>query len=195
MARSGLYSREGETVSDADSDEAVRLKRLHRLGILDTDGDDYFRPILQSALAALPGTEIASISLVDAERQWFKAIIGLDVKQTPRDVSFCSHAIRGDGVLFVRDATRDARFASNRLVTGSPGIRFYVGVRLVHGIGALCVISRTPRDLAGIELARLQQLVGFANTQILAHGTLHHARRPRVDPGETRSARVGVSAG
>ena len=153
--------------------ESSRLARLHELGILDTEGDQYFREFAEQALAILPGTSIAAVSLIDSERQWCKASIGLATKEMPRNVSFCSHTIQGVGIMVVEDATQDVRFADNPLVTSQPGIRFYAGARLVDGVGALCVIGLQPRRATEEELFRLARLVKFADIQLLAHGALH----------------------
>src|SRR5205807_32323 len=93
----------------------------------------------------------ALISLVDEHRQWFKAAVGLDLKETPREVSFCDHGLRQSGVFIVSDATKHRDFSSNPLVVGQPGIRFYAGAPLVapdgHALGTLCVIDREARTL------------------------------------------------
>ena len=157
--------------------EASRLARLHDLGILDTEDDTYFRSFAEQALALLPGTSIAAVSLVDAERQWFKTFIGTDIKETPRETSFCNHTIQGDDVMVVEDATQDARFANNSLVTSGPGIRFYAGVKLMDGVGALCVIGLEPRRATESEIAKLAKLAKFADIQLLAHGALHHLQQ------------------
>jgi diguanylate cyclase (GGDEF)-like protein/PAS domain S-box-containing protein len=129
-------------------DEGARLKRLRSLAVLDTESEPLFDS-LTAAAAALTGRPIALISLVDAERQWFKSNQGLvGFAETPRDASFCAHAILGDGVLEVRDASVDPRFVDNPLVTGSPNIRFYAGapIELSDGLrmGSLCVIDSQP---------------------------------------------------
>jgi GAF domain-containing protein len=152
--------------------EAQRLKRLHELGVLDTRQTQVFRDLLERALAQVPGTSIAAVSLIDADRQWFKAIIGLDVKETPRDISFCTHTIEAPDVMVVEDATRDPRFAGNPLVTSSPAIRFYAGVKLTSGVGALCVIGQQPRQATDQEIAKLIKLAQYVDILLLAHGTL-----------------------
>ena len=132
------------------ADEAGRLRALRELEILDTDPEPVFDDL--TALATqLIGAPIALVSLVDADRQWFKSRQGLQPQQTPRDWSFCAHAILQDGLMEVRDARADPRFAGNPLVVGAPGLRFYAGVALRttegHVLGTLCVLDRVPRRL------------------------------------------------
>jgi len=141
--------------------EQDRLLALVELDLLDTPPEKEFNDIvlLASASCASP---ISSISLVDAERQWFKASVGLPVKETHRDLSFCTHAIERDGIFVVEDATTDERFQQNELVTKLPGIRFYAGAPL-HApngaaVGTLCVIDMVPRKLSEIQLQALTVL-------------------------------------
>ena len=154
--------------------ESDRIQRLHDLGILDTPEDRLFSGFAQQALQLVPGASIAAISLVDSDRQWFKASIGLNMRETPRKYSFCSHTIETDGVMVVEDATQDSRFADNPLVTSFPGIRFYAGAKLVNGLGALCVIGQRPRQATEGELAKLAKLAHCVDIQLLAHGVLHN---------------------
>lgn len=141
--------------------EAERLRELRSHAILDTAPEAAFDEVAFLA-ARLCGTPIALISLVDAERQWFKARLGLDVEETPRDVAFCAHAIAGHGMLEVPDALADARFRDNPLVTAEPKIRFYAGAPLLttggHALGTLCVIDRVPRRLDEQQRAALAVL-------------------------------------
>ena len=129
--------------------EAARLTALHELDLLDTAPEPGFDDIVAIA-KALTGAETALISLIDAERQWFKARICLDVHETPRSLAFCDHAIRDRDVMVVLDATRDPRFASNPLVTGAPHIRFYAGAPIHtvegHAIGTVCVLDPVARS-------------------------------------------------
>lgn len=143
-------------------DEVARLQELHDLGLLDTPRDPAFDELVQLA-AQICGVKIAAVSLIDAQRQWFKSSCGLDTRESPREQSFCAHAIlRPDELMEVRDAHQDPRFASNPLVTGAPHIRFYAGAPLVsargHALGALCVIDSQPRELGPEQRHALQVL-------------------------------------
>lgn len=142
--------------------ESQRLAALKRYRLLDTPPEDRFNDIV-SVAARLLGTPIALISLIDEKRQWFKARIGLDVVETPRDVAFCDHAIRLRETLVVPDATDDPRFAGNPMVTGGPGIRFYAGAPLVtpegQALGTVCVIDvKQRRDFGADEQLALEAL-------------------------------------
>ncbi|MDE2248472.1 MAG: EAL domain-containing protein [Xanthomonadaceae bacterium] len=142
--------------------EAASLAALEALQVLDSGAEPGF-DALTSAAAAVCETPISLISLIDARRQWFKANVGLPgVGETPRDQAFCAHAVLGDDILEVPDATLDERFADNPLVTGEPGIRFYAGapIRLSggHKVGTLCVIDRQPRRLSTAQRDVLRQL-------------------------------------
>jgi len=142
--------------------ESQRITQLLQYGILnptaEVDFDDFTR------LAALTcRTPMAAISIVDSNRQWFKSSRGLSVRETPRDVAFCAHAIcQPDRVLLVPDATADDRFATNPLVTGEPYLRFYAGAPLTTaeglGLGTLCVMDRVPRQLTAEQVEALQLL-------------------------------------
>ena len=130
--------------------ESERLAALRRYGILDipaeADFDDFTRLASQ-----ICGTPIATITLVDAARQWFNSNIGLEASDTPRDISFCGHAIAGNEILEVPNTLEDERFRDNPLVIGGPKVRFYAGAPLITpdglNIGALCVLDRTPHHL------------------------------------------------
>jgi signal transduction histidine kinase len=130
--------------------EQARLKALSDYEILDTPPEKELDDLAFLA-SKICGCPIALISLVDGSRQWFKARVGLSVTETPKEVSFCAHAISQRGVFMVPDTQADDRFADNPLVTDDPHIRFYAGAPLVtpegHGIGTLCIIDRVPREL------------------------------------------------
>ena len=150
--------------------EARRLAALRELGVLDTLAEPAFDTITRTA-AQLCGVPIALISLIDAQRQWFKSKLGLPgVEETPRDVAFCDHAIRDDSLFEVSDATLDPRFATNPLVTGDPDIRFYAGAPIVlpggERIGTVCVIDRAPRQLEEHQRAMLQSLAAIVGAML-----------------------------
>jgi GAF domain-containing protein len=141
--------------------EADRLEALRQYNILDTPAEQTYDDI--TALAAfICDVPIALVSLVDADRQWFKSRVGLDTQETSRDVSFCAHAILGPTIMMVNDATQDERFFDNPLVTSAPGIRFYAGVPLIPPegmpLGTLCVIDRKPRTLSEHQIKTLEAL-------------------------------------
>ena len=142
-------------------DELLRLETLRNLKILDTDPEERFDRITRLA-KRLFGTPIALVSLVDAQRQWFKSRQGLDATETPREVSFCGHAILEEDVMVVSDAHADERFCDNPLVTSDPSIRFYAGYPLSapdgRKVGTLCVIDREPRDMDDEDLELLEEL-------------------------------------
>ncbi|MCB1609167.1 MAG: PAS domain S-box protein [Xanthomonadales bacterium] len=156
--------------ADANSDpEHLRLATLYRYRILDTPAEGCFDDLTELA-ADICRVPIALVSLVDESRQWFKSAHGLNVRQTPRDISFCAHAIRADSLFEVPDAADDQRFANNPLVTQEPFIRFYAGVPLVVGngerLGTLCVIDRKPRRLSPMERRSLIRLAGQVVSQL-----------------------------
>ncbi len=140
------------------TNEDERLKALRDLLILDTPPEERFDRIVQFARDEFD-VPIALLSLVDGDRQWFKARVGLDAEETARDISFCGHAILQPDVFLVPDASQDARFADNPLVTGGPQIRFYAGAPLELSpgvrIGTLCLIAPQPRELDETDLAIL----------------------------------------
>ena len=152
-------------------EEQQRLGTLQGYGIMDSPNEPEFDAIVQATKHALRAP-IVLVSLVDEHRQWFKARVGLDVAETPRCISFCTHALSGPSVLVIPDARLDERFSSNPLVTGEPHIRFYAGAPLTapngRRIGTLCVIDTVPR--AGLTHWQEQQLVELAARTIDAMG-------------------------
>ena len=141
--------------------ETQRLAALREYQILDTTTEQTYDDI--TALAAyLCKVPIAMISLVDESRQWFKSKLGLNERETPRDVAFCAHAILQSEPLIVRDALKDSRFADSALVTRAPYIRFYAGFPLASpegfALGTLCAIDRKPRQLSAEQKQAMQSL-------------------------------------
>ncbi len=150
-------------------DEPLRLNALRETGHLDTPIEARFERVTRLARRVLR-TPIAAISLIDADRQWFKSIGGLDVSETSRAVSFCGHTILQEEVLVVPDARSDPRFSDNPFVTGSPHIVFYAGcpIRTIdgHKIGSLCVIDRAPRAMSHEDLQILRDLAAVAESEL-----------------------------
>lgn len=142
--------------------EAERLAALQRYRILDTDREQGFDDLVTIA-RALCGTRMGAVTLIDQDRQWFKALQGMDGMQTPRDEAFCAHTILQPlQVTVVEDAREDARFSGNPSVQGEPHIRFYAGAPLLssdgYALGSLCVFDTTPGVLGGQQTEALQAL-------------------------------------
>jgi GAF domain-containing protein len=154
-------------------DEEKRLAALHRLGMLDTPREARFNRFVDQA-REITATPIALLSLVDAERQWFKASAGLDfdVTESHRDQSMCAHAILGPDLLQVPDALEDPRFADNPAVTGPLRVRFYAGVPLALAdgsrIGTLCVADHRPRMLDDHQVEALCRLADLVVAELQA---------------------------
>jgi GAF domain-containing protein len=152
------------------ANEPERLSSLRSLNILDTPPEERFDRITR-VTAELFGVPIALISLVDADRQWFKSCVGVDMKETPRSVSICAHAILGDDLFHVRDTLKDPRFAQNPIVVDR-NIRFYAGVPLAGPeefmIGTLCIMDTVPRDLTEEDKILLKDLAAWAHSEITA---------------------------
>jgi diguanylate cyclase (GGDEF)-like protein len=183
-------------------DEEERLNELQELRLLDTEAEERFDRFTRLARRIFD-VPVALISLVDGDRQWFKSRQGLDVAETPRDVSFCGHAILGSGIFVVENAAEDARFRDNPLVTGEPRIQFYAGFPLTgpkgHTVGTLCLLDQKPRvlaeedlealrdigamvagELASLQLASTDSLTGISNRrgfELLASQALAMCRR------------------
>ncbi len=149
--------------------ESRRLEVLWQYNVLDTVPEQVFDDLANLA-AHICEAPIALISLVDEDRQWFKARIGISLTESSRDISFCAHAILGEGILIVPDATKDARFKKNPLVTGPQKIRFYAGAPLItpdgHALGTLCVLGHEPRTLRPEQKQSLRVLSHHVVSQL-----------------------------
>jgi signal transduction histidine kinase len=152
------------------ANESERLQALEDYEILDTLPEQDFDDITNIA-SQICGTPISLVSLIDSKRQWFKSHHGLNVSETPRELSFCGHAIHNPEQPFiVRDSRDDGRFTDNPLVSGDPHVIFYAGVPLVNPegfpLGTLCVIDHTPRELTPQQLKSLQSLANMVIRQL-----------------------------
>ena len=149
-------------------DEPDRLRALHGLGLLDTPPEERFDRFTRLARRIFD-VPMALVTLVDAERQWFKSRQGVEATETPRDAAFCAYAIHGDDPFVVRDAELDARFADSPMVAGPPRIRFYAGhpIRVgPHRIGTLCLGDHRPRDLTDEDLKILEDLAELVEREL-----------------------------
>lgn len=149
--------------------EELRLSKLRSLALLDSEPDDFFDAITNIASTIL-NSQISLISLVDEDRQWFKSKHGIDVNETPRDISFCTHAVESGEQLIIENALDDERFSQNPLVTSTPNIRFYAGIPIKslegYSLGTLCVIDSKPRKPTERELEALNDLAQLATKEI-----------------------------
>lgn len=153
------------------ADEAQRLETLRALKILDSAPEERFDRLTRMAKRMF-GVPISLVSIVDSNRQWFKSTQGLDATETPRNISFCGHAILGEDLFIVNNASMDPRFHDNPLVTGAPNIRFYAGCPLRvsngHKMGTLCLIDDKPREMDDEDRALLRDLATMAEQEIAA---------------------------
>jgi signal transduction histidine kinase len=149
--------------------ETERLATLYGLNVLDSPPDKDFDDIVALA-AAVCGVPMSLVSLIDTDRQWFKASVGTDLVETSRDLSFCAHAILGRDLLVVPDARQDPRFADNPAVAREGGVRFYAGAPLVttdgYALGTLCVVDSRPRRLDVEQLQALHALARQVTSQL-----------------------------
>ncbi|MBB5190150.1 diguanylate cyclase (GGDEF)-like protein/PAS domain S-box-containing protein [Silvimonas terrae] len=171
-------------------EEKTRLEALQTMCVLDTPPVHELDRVTRMA-GRLFDVPIALVSLVDADRQWFKSKVGLDAPQTPRDISFCGHAILAPGALVVRNALRDVRFADNPLVTGEPHIRFYAGqpIRSLEGqpIGTLCLISPQPREFSDTDAATLRDLAAIVEQYFQQQESFMRAHRAERELAHTQT--------
>ena len=152
-------------------DELQRLAALHELGLLDTPAEERFDRLTRVA-AALFDVPIALVSLIDANRQWFKSCVGTDIKESSREVSFCAYAVAEGEILVIPDALHDDRFADNPVVSGPPYVRFYAGAPIFMAdgtcAGTLCVIDGRPRDFTDEDRDRLRDLAAIVQQELLS---------------------------
>jgi GAF domain-containing protein len=162
--------------------EDERLAALQRYQVLDTPPEQAFDELAFLA-GTVCGTPVALITFVDADRQWFKARIGLSTSETPRDVAFCARTILGRDLMVITDTHRDARFRDNPLVTGTPYIRFYAGAPLRTAedmaLGSLCVIDYVPRVLSQEQRLALKSLGRLVVMQLETRRQALNSREPR----------------
>lgn len=172
------------------ANEKRRLETLRSMQLLDTAPEERFDRVTRLAKQIF-GVQIALVSLVDADRQWFKSRQGLDATETDRDISFCGHAILDDKIMLVQDATSDERFCDNPLVCGDPNIRFYAGYPLSapdgSRVGTLCVIDDQPKEVNKEQLGLLRELGRMIEEELIS------AQTSTTDPATGLSNRIGFS--
>lgn len=170
--------------------ENARLSALREFQILDTDFEPAYDD-LTVLTAQICGTPIALISLVDADRQWFKSAVGLAVRQTSRELSLCAHAIHQTTPFIVPDTQADERFFDNPLVTGEPKIRFYAGIPLIsregYALGTLCALDRQPRQLTPEQLNGLRILTDQVLRLLELRRTTRHLEQLNLDKSKVFS--------
>src|SRR5215467_4171982 len=151
------------------TDEAARVEALHKYAILDTEPEQTFDDLVLLA-SFICKTPIALISLVDEDRQWFKAKVGVSASETPREIAICATAIQQPDVFVVPDTLNDERFRDNPLVRSEPNVRFYAGAPLIdeegHALGTICVIDRIPREFAPDQQVALKALSRLVLAQL-----------------------------
>ena len=173
-------------------DEEDRLSALSAAEVLDTEPEEAFERIVDLACSIF-NVPIAIVSMVDRDRQWFKAARGLSVRETDRDIAFCSYTILNDGVCLVPDATQDSRFRNNPLVTNLPSIRFYAGAP-VHSeggfrIGTLCIVDTHPRhDFGPVQQAQLSAMAAIVADELKLRQRSAELRRLAAEAAAARVA-------
>ncbi len=183
---------------EPSANEHERQAALERSGLLDSGAEERFDRYTRIA-ASLFQVPIALVTLLDRDRQWFKSRQGLDVQESPREVSFCNHAIRHSGVFMVEDARADPRFRDNPLVTGAPGIGFYAGTALHssdgYRLGTLCIIDRAPRKLSTTEQSLLKDLASCVEREITCQSETRIHQALEQSERRARTAIEGTRVG
>ena len=179
------------------ADEPARLAALRALQVLDTPPEERFDRITRVA-RRLFDVPIALVTLVDAERQWFKSCLGLTIRETPRELSFCGHAILGDEAFVVAETRQDPRFADNPFVTGEPYLRFYAGQPLRdhrgYRVGTLCIMDRVPRELGAADLQALRDLAAWAESELTATSLSQALLAQQESEARARRAEADLAA-
>ncbi len=182
---------EKSNVSSGLLSEQARLKELHFYNILDTKNENDFNDLVKLA-AQVCGTPFALISFVDKERVWFKASVGVTIKEGPRSLSFCNHTIEHAHELIVNDLTQDERFKNSPLVMGPPFIKFYGGVPLVSSsgfrLGTVCVMDLKQRSLTDEQLSALKIIANQVMNLLNLRLNIHHleAAKQKISENERR---------
>jgi PAS domain S-box-containing protein len=180
------------------TDEPARVQALRGLGVLDTADEERYDRLTRLAVRTFD-LPVALVSLVDADRQWFKSCIGLPDREVPRGISFCGHAILRDEPLVIEDARADPRFADNPDVTGGALIRFYAGQPLYapdgHKVGTFCVIDRKPRSFDAADRALLADLATLAERELVAVETESSLRKLSRSMSRTRAVMDAAAEG
>ncbi len=150
--------------------EEKRLKIVKDMNILDTKPEERFDVLTRKATNTL-GVPISTISIIDKEREWFKSCQGIDLKEGPREIAFCSEALKAEQIFIIEDTFKDENFKNNPYVTGEPFIRFYAGVVLRERkngapIGVFCVKDKKPRKMTAEEIATLIDLANTAEEEL-----------------------------
>ncbi|WP_161316657.1 GAF domain-containing sensor histidine kinase [Sneathiella litorea] len=171
-------------IAKLPADEANRLERLRGYNILDTETETSFDSITR-IISKTIGVPISLVSLIDEHRQWFKSHYGINVRETPRDMAFCAHAILQEEVFVVNNALEDIRFHDNPIVAAGPSFRFYAGAPLItpdgFKIGTLCAIDRKPRELSEDHQQLLTELAGIVIDELELRKTREDALRINED--------------
>jgi GAF domain-containing protein len=153
------------------ANETLRIQALYRTRLLDSIPDEVFQRLAR-CVAQATGAPIALLTLVDTDRQWFLCRVGLDAEQTPRDVSFCGHAVATAEVLSVNNAFDDKRFFNNPLVVGPPFVRAYLGGPIITSdglaLGTICAIDNEPRNWTEADKTIVRELASVAASLIAA---------------------------